>query len=72
MKAKEMRAKETEALRKLERELHDQLFKLRFQLATNQGENPGRIRTARKDLARVKTTLRQRELETAGSGSGKE
>lgn len=61
MKIKEIRDRSTAQLEKQERELHDQLFKLRFQMATNQNENPGRIRLARKELARVKTVLRERE-----------
>jgi large subunit ribosomal protein L29 len=46
-----------EELREKEVELQDQLFKLRFQQATGQIENPGRIRAIRRDLARVKTIL---------------
>ena len=60
-KMKEIRDQATDALEKREHELLDQLFKLRFQMATNQNENPGRIRIARKDLARVKTVLRERQ-----------
>jgi large subunit ribosomal protein L29 len=44
------------------RELQEELFNLRFQLATGQIENVGRIRTVRRDIARVRTVLRQREL----------
>jgi large subunit ribosomal protein L29 len=65
VRIKELRDKSTEALRKQERDLYDQLFKLRFQTATNQNENPGRIRLARKELARVKTILRERAPEPA-------
>ena len=39
-----------------------ELFKLRFQLATGQLENPLKIRTVRKDIARVKTVIREREI----------
>ena len=42
--------------------LKSQLFKLRFQSATNQLDNPLQIRSVRKDIARVKTILREREL----------
>ncbi|RKD67568.1 MULTISPECIES: 50S ribosomal protein L29 [Sinobaca] len=42
--------------------LKEELFNLRFQLATGQLENPGRIRNVRKDIARAKTVLREREL----------
>ncbi len=43
-------------------ELKAELFNLRFQLATGQLENPLRIRSIKKDIARVKTVLRQREM----------
>jgi len=49
----------------LENELSNlkaQLFKLRFQSATNQLDNPLQIKSVRKDIARVKTILREREL----------
>ena len=44
-------------------ELQQELFKLRFKLATNGLENPMRIKEVKKDIARIKTVLRQRELE---------
>lgn len=62
MKASEIRnlsAKELEA--KL-LELKDELFKLRFQQAINQLENPMRINAVKKDIARVKTVIRDIEL----------
>jgi len=43
-------------------ELNEELFKLRFQFATRQLTTTARIRTVRKDIARVKTLQRQREL----------
>ena len=43
-------------------ELSEELFKLRFQFATRQLTNTARIRTVRRDIARVKTLQRQREL----------
>ena len=45
-----------------ESELAEQVFRLRFQLTTGQAEAVGRLRNAKKDLARVKTLLREREL----------
>ena len=42
--------------------LKSQLFKLRFQSATNQLDNPLQIKSVRKDIARVKTIMREREL----------
>jgi large subunit ribosomal protein L29 len=49
-------------------ELHEELFKLRFQFATRQLTNTARIRTVRRDIARVKTLQRQQELTAAASG----
>jgi len=58
-KFKEMNADE---LRVQERELAEQVFRLRFQLTTGQSEGLKRLREVRRDLARVKTLLRQQEL----------
>ena len=44
-------------------ELKTELFKLRFSLATNGLDNPLKIREVKKDIARIKTILRERELE---------
>jgi len=43
-------------------DLKTELFNLRFQLATGQLENPLRIRNVRKDIARTKTLIREREI----------
>jgi large subunit ribosomal protein L29 len=43
-------------------ELKSELFKLRFSLATNGLDNPLRVKEVRKDIARIKTILREREL----------
>lgn len=52
----------TDKLLDRERELKEQLFNLRFQLATGQLENTASLKQVRKDIARVKTVLRQQEL----------
>ena len=44
-------------------ELKEELFKLRFQHATNQLENPQKLVNVRRNIARVKTILRERELQ---------
>lgn len=62
MKATELRELSSEELASRIEGLKDELFNLRFQLATGQLENPMRIRQVRKDIARAKTILRQREL----------
>jgi len=45
-----------------ERDLGEQIFRLRFQLSTGQAEGLKKLRLAKKDLARVKTLLRENEL----------
>jgi large subunit ribosomal protein L29 len=60
MKAKELRDKTIDELRHQERELSEQLFALRLQKVTGQLEKPAKVRTARKDLARVLTILREK------------
>jgi len=62
MKAAELRDLSDEELRAKLRELQEELFNLRFQLATGQIENVGRIRTVRRDIARLKTIQRQRDV----------
>jgi large subunit ribosomal protein L29 len=59
MKAKELREKTGEELRARERELAEQLFALRLQRVTGQLEKPSKMRTARRELARVLTVLRE-------------
>jgi large subunit ribosomal protein L29 len=62
MKAEEIRAMTSEELgRKLD-DLKEELFNLRFQMVTAQLDNPMRIREVRRNIARVKTILREREL----------
>jgi large subunit ribosomal protein L29 len=46
-------------------ELAEQVFRLRFQMTTGQSEGLKKLREVRKDLARVKTMLRQQELRTS-------
>jgi large subunit ribosomal protein L29 len=48
-----------------ERDLAEQIFRLRFQLSTGQAEGLKKLREARKDFARVKTMLRANELRKA-------
>jgi large subunit ribosomal protein L29 len=62
MKAADLRDLADEELRGKLRELQEELFNLQFQLATGQIENVGRIRTVRRDIARMQTILRQRQL----------
>lgn len=62
MKAKELLELSTEELLEKEAEYRQELFNLRFQLATGQLENTARIKAVRKNIARVKTVLRQAEI----------
>lgn len=62
MKAKEIRQMSDKELDSKVLELKTELFNLRFQLATGQLDNPFRINIVRKDIARVKTIIREREL----------
>jgi large subunit ribosomal protein L29 len=60
MKAEELRELNEDELRHRERDLEDQLFRMRMQQAMGQLDVPLKIRTMRRDLARVKTVLRQK------------
>ena len=64
-KVEKMRDLNTAELENREQELSEQVFRLRFQLTTGQAEAIPRLRLARRDLARVKTLLRERELKAA-------
>ena len=64
MKASELRESSVEELEIKLKDLKEELFNLRFQLAINELENPTRIKAVKKDIARVSTVLR--ELELAG------
>ena len=67
MKAAELRELSTEELGKKLADLKQELFNLRFQHAINQLENPMRIKAVKKDIARVKTILKEQELNGAES-----
>jgi large subunit ribosomal protein L29 len=62
MKARELREMSDEELESRERDLREEIFNLRFQIAAGIAENPQILRNVRKDLARVKTVRRAREL----------
>ncbi len=62
MKVREIRDLSSDELNHRLDSLKEELFNLRFQVATGQLDNPMRVREVRKDIARVKTVLRQREL----------
>lgn len=68
MKARELRELSLEELRQKEQDLTAELFNLKFQHATGQLENTERLPQVRKDLARVKTILRERKLAAQKAG----
>ena len=65
MKINDIRKMSSSDLEKELADLKSELFKLRFQLATNGLDNPMKIKNTKKDIAKVKTVIRERELEEA-------
>ena len=65
MKASEVRAMSLEDLEKKLADLKKDLFNLRLQNATNQLENPSKINDVKKDIARVKTIIREKQTASA-------
>jgi large subunit ribosomal protein L29 len=63
MKARELREFSREELLERLREAKEELFNLRFQAATGQLDNTSRIKETKKDIARICTVLREKELE---------
>jgi large subunit ribosomal protein L29 len=69
MDVKELQAMAEAELQDKERQLKQEVFNLRFQLATGRIENPMKIRHTRRDLARVKTVLNQKLVASKGRES---
>ncbi len=67
MKAKELRDMTNEELNSKLKELKQELFNLRFSNATGQLANPMQINTCKKDIARIKTILTERDLKKANA-----
>ena len=67
MKASEMKKLSTAELETKLKDLKAELFNLRFQLAINQLDNPMRISAVKKDIARIKTILRENELKNGAN-----
>ncbi len=65
MKPAEIRELSSEELVKKEAELREDVFRLRFKLSTGELEDTSKIKQAKKDIARIKTILGQREREAA-------
>ncbi|MCK4357642.1 MAG: 50S ribosomal protein L29 [Candidatus Cloacimonetes bacterium] len=64
MKPNELREMNLSELKLQEDDLREEFFNLRFQKAMNKLENPMKIKEVKKDIARVSTIIRERELET--------
>jgi large subunit ribosomal protein L29 len=73
-KANDLRDKSAEELNTLVGEIRGDLFKARIQNHTNQLDSTAKLRGMRRDIARIKTVLRQREIETlvAETSTGKD
>jgi len=69
MKAADLRELSLDELKGKEKDIREELFNLRFQHATGQLENSMRVPQVRKDLARIKTILREKERENNPEGS---
>ena len=67
MNAAELRELSNEELAEALAEAKEERFNLRFQYATNQLDNTSRITEVKKDIARILTVLRERELDAQGS-----
>ncbi len=68
MKARELKEMSEAELRQKEKEFTEEYFNLKFQHATGQLENTERLPQVRKDLARVKTLIRQKRLDQTKAG----
>ncbi|HSB61230.1 MAG TPA: 50S ribosomal protein L29 [Vicinamibacteria bacterium] len=62
MRPEQIREMSVDDLRGRERELQEQLFKLRFQKSIGQLDNPLKLRETRRDIARVKTVLKEKQV----------
>ena len=67
MKGTEIRDLDTDEIRARLEELQLEQFRLRFRAATAQLDNPMRVQHVRRDIARMKTILRERELSAEGT-----
>jgi large subunit ribosomal protein L29 len=62
MKPEQIREMSVDGLRSKERELQEQLFRLRFQKSIGQLDNALKLRETRRDIARVKTVLKEKQV----------
>ena len=71
LQSEEIREMSVEDIRARVASLEEERFRLRFRSATEPLEDPLRLRTIRKDIARLKTILRQRELGASAPGTAR-
>ena len=71
MKASEIRELDVSELRAREKDLDDQLFRLRIQKTMGQLEAPAKVRDVRRDLARIKTVLREKHGRNGQQAAGR-
>ncbi|MDD6084303.1 MAG: 50S ribosomal protein L29 [Oscillospiraceae bacterium] len=64
MKATDIKELSVEEMNNKLEDLKQELFNLRFQLAVNQLENTARLKAVKKDIARIKTVLREQEIKS--------
>ena len=69
-KALDFRELGVDELRQRELDIEDQLFRMRIQKAMGQLETPNKLRSVRREMARLKTVLRERELEDREKSDG--
>ena len=69
-KIAELRELGADDLAQREREIDDEMFRMRLQRSTGQAEAPHKMRDLRRDRARIKTLLRERELAASGDSDG--
>jgi large subunit ribosomal protein L29 len=72
VKANQLRENNLDELKTREQTLREQIFKLRFQKATGQSENPQKIALVRKELARVLTVIREKSAGESSPAAGRE
>ncbi|HNS53851.1 MAG TPA: 50S ribosomal protein L29 [Syntrophales bacterium] len=63
MKSKEIRELSIDELRVKERDLADELFRLKIRHTTGQLDSPAALKNVRRDIARIKTVMKQKELQ---------
>ena len=71
MKYKEIRELSAEDLQAKLKEAREELFNLRFQMATSQLDNTARVTTVKRDIARIQTEMRAREIAAAKNAAEK-